>query len=315
MFFAVFFLFRKHDVGNDSTIAEWIINYSGGFTKRGIVGEISIFFSSLLSINLRDIIFFFQVVIVGIYFVCLLYFFKNVNFNRIILLSIFSPIFILYPIAEIEVLARKELFIFIFYIVYIFIPKNQITLQNIYKIFFLSLGILIWEPIIFFLPFWLSIDILKNNYKIINFKFIINLVYYLPSIILGFYLAFNPMTSDEHFLMTEFLKNNFNEDCYGACALLESKSTIHDQIKDTVRLLSLGVFARYFLIILFGFGPIFLLLKNYKFKENNFFIFKIFDNLFLPFLIILSPTLVLFLMGVDWGRWVNICYVHKRVVP
>ena len=38
-----FFLEIKHDVGNDSTISEWLINYSGGFTKRGIIGQISIF--------------------------------------------------------------------------------------------------------------------------------------------------------------------------------------------------------------------------------------------------------------------------------
>ena len=36
------------------------------------------------------------------------------------LLSIFSPIFILYPIADIEVLARKELFIFSFLLTYLF---------------------------------------------------------------------------------------------------------------------------------------------------------------------------------------------------
>ena len=47
MFFSVFFLYRKHHVGNDSTIAEWLINYYGGFTKRGLIGEISIFSSKL----------------------------------------------------------------------------------------------------------------------------------------------------------------------------------------------------------------------------------------------------------------------------
>ena len=40
--FCFIYLVKKHDVGNDSTISEWIINYSGGFTKRGIIGEICI---------------------------------------------------------------------------------------------------------------------------------------------------------------------------------------------------------------------------------------------------------------------------------
>ena len=37
--FSVFFLNEKHVVENDSTISEWLINYSGGFTKRGIIGQ------------------------------------------------------------------------------------------------------------------------------------------------------------------------------------------------------------------------------------------------------------------------------------
>ena len=32
--FSYFFLFIKHQVGNDSTISEWLINYEGGFTKE-----------------------------------------------------------------------------------------------------------------------------------------------------------------------------------------------------------------------------------------------------------------------------------------
>ena len=33
--FSYFYLYIKHTVGNDSTISEWLINYEGGFTKRG----------------------------------------------------------------------------------------------------------------------------------------------------------------------------------------------------------------------------------------------------------------------------------------
>ena len=43
--------------------------------------------------------------------------------------------------------------------------KDKKLFQNIYKSTFLFLGILIWEPIIFFFPFWISIDIIRNNYK------------------------------------------------------------------------------------------------------------------------------------------------------
>ena len=67
------------------------------------------------------------------------------------------------------------------------------------------------------------------------------------------------------------------------------------------------VFIRYFLIILVGFAPFFLLSFNSKLKIKIVF-FKNFNNLLYPVLIILPPVLVLFSMGTDWGRWVNISY-------
>jgi len=39
IFYAIFYLYFKHDVGNDSSISEWLINYRGGFTRRGLVGS------------------------------------------------------------------------------------------------------------------------------------------------------------------------------------------------------------------------------------------------------------------------------------
>ena len=52
LFFSIIYLIKKHDVGNDSTISEWLINYEGGFTKRGLIGQISIFFTGIFNIGL-----------------------------------------------------------------------------------------------------------------------------------------------------------------------------------------------------------------------------------------------------------------------
>jgi len=60
-FFSVFFLYQKHEVANDSTISEWLINYEGGFTKRGLIGQLSIYFSNFFTIKLREVIFILQV--------------------------------------------------------------------------------------------------------------------------------------------------------------------------------------------------------------------------------------------------------------
>jgi len=308
--FSTFYLYIKHNVGNDSTISEWLINYSGGFTKRGIIGQISIFFSRLLYISLRDIIFVFQLVAISSYFLLIYYFLKNIKPKRIFLLAIFSPIFLLYPVAEIEVLARKEVFIFIILLTYTFIPPNKKNLKDLFTLTFLTIGILVWEPLIFFIPFWFAIDIINNKIENFNFKLFKKTLPYLPSILLAFYIAFNPISPDQHGEMVNILKNEFNERCYMSCELLLHKAGIYQQFHAQFGKYSFEVLLRYFLIYLIGFGPLIILLKNSKLREKIIF-FKNFENMFVPYLIILSPVIILHAMGYDWGRWVNISYVFS----
>ena len=151
--FSVFFLYQKHDVANDSTISEWLINYEGGFTKRGLVGQLSIYLSNFFIIKLRDAIFILQTFLVGTYFFLIYHFLKNIFYNKIFIFAIFTPIFILYPIAEIEVLARKEIFIFIYLLVYTFIPIEEKKYKFYYKFFLFPVAILIWEPFFLFCSF------------------------------------------------------------------------------------------------------------------------------------------------------------------
>ena len=105
---SIFFLYIKHDVANDSSISEWLINYKGGFTRRGIGGELAIFLSFLFDIALRDSIFLIQTLIQSLYLITIYFIFKDLKTNKVLLLAIFAPIFLLYPIAELEVLGRKE---------------------------------------------------------------------------------------------------------------------------------------------------------------------------------------------------------------
>tara|TARA_B100001063_G_C16758392_1_gene554493 strand:+ start:721 stop:1980 length:1260 start_codon:yes stop_codon:yes gene_type:complete len=305
--FSIIFLYKKHSVGNDSTVSEWLINYSGGFTKRGLIGQICIFFADFFKANLRDIILIFQITIVGVYFLLLFKLLRKISINKLSILSIFTPIFILYPVAEIEVLARKEIFIFCIFIFYLFIEK--VYLQRLYKIFFLSIAVLIWEPVIFFFLFFVTIDIIKGRFETLNKKIFYDLICFLPAVVLALFIAFNPMSPEDHDKMAMFLKNHFNESCYMSCALLKTKSSILDQFKGNYHKYSMEVFLRYSMIIFFGFAPLIILIKNSNLNSKNLLFFRYFKNLFFPFIIILSPIILLFAMGYDWGRWVNIGYV------
>ena len=170
--FGIFWLYIKHNVGNDSTISEWFINYQGGFTRRGFVGEICFQIAKYFDLRLRFVIFLFQSFVYSIFLILIYRFFRNIPTNLIIILSIFTPIFLLYPIAEIEVLARKETFVFISFLIFLNISNSNYSsnLPLYYVFFVLPIICLIWEPVVFFFPFIAAVLVLRlNNEKVIKF--------------------------------------------------------------------------------------------------------------------------------------------------
>jgi len=306
--FSYFFLFIKHQVSNDSTISEWFINYEGGFAKRGLIGQLAIELSRFFESNLRWVIFLLQSFICTIYFFLLYRMLKELKFERVIILSIFTPIFILYPVAEIEVLARKEIIVFSLFLIYLFVPRNS-SIKLFSLIIFSSLSMLIWEPIIFFFPLILLLEIIENDIKKLDLNILKIILSFIPSLIIALIIIFDPLSNEEHALMASVLKNEFGQTCYMSCGLLIGKSTIIQQFEGNYDNYSLEVFVRYSLIISIGFFPLLVLLNNSYLKSKNLFLFKFFKKPITLFYIFLSPAIILFAMGFDWGRWVNISYV------
>ena len=313
LIFSYFFLFIKHKGGNDSTISEWLINYEGGFTKRGLIGQIAIELSRYFQTNLRWMIFLLQSFTLTLYFILLFNLLKHLHYERIIILSIFTPIFILYPVAEIEVLARKEVIVFTLFLTYLFIPRN-----SNYKIFsftfFLVLAILIWEPIVFFFPLIFLFEIIENKIENIDKKLIKLILSFLPSFLIALLIIFDPITPEQHKIMALTLKNEFGESCYMSCGRLITVSSIAQQFQGQIERYSLEVFVRYSLIIFIGFFPLFILFRNSKLNNKKLFLFKNFNNPINTFYLGVLPVSVLFAMGFDWGRWVNIFYVILALI-
>ena len=83
--FSYFFLFIKHQVGNDSTISEWLINYEGGFTKRGLIGQFAIEISRFFRADLRWVIYLFQSFVCTFYFILLYNLLKKLKNERVII--------------------------------------------------------------------------------------------------------------------------------------------------------------------------------------------------------------------------------------
>ena len=316
---AVFWLYQKHTVGNDSTISEWIINYQGAFTRRGIIGEICFQIADFFDLSLRFIIFLFQAFLYLIYSILVYYFIKGVPKNTLTIIAIISPLFLLYPIAEIEVLARKEIFIFIGFIIFLNLSNNRYSknVPLIYIFFIFPILCLIWEPFVFFFTFPIFILLIRNNEEPLK-KILLKIFLSLTSSLLVIMLIFlNRLTIDEHLIMVNSLMNNFGEICYMSCSLLGTKSSISAQFTPVIKHFSYEVFFRYSIIILVGFSSLFILFFNTKIKNESIFLiskfykFFVSKNLFLIFSILLFPSIILLFFMSDWGRVVNMAYTFS----
>ena len=65
---SIFFLYHKFQYPTDWTTSEWLINYQGGFTRRGLVGEILVQINSFLNFEIRNLVFIFEIILLFTYY-------------------------------------------------------------------------------------------------------------------------------------------------------------------------------------------------------------------------------------------------------
>jgi len=309
IFYAIFYLYFKHNVGNDTSISEWLINYRGGFTRRGLGGELNILTANIFNLPLRVSIFYYQALFHLTYIVLLFIYIRNLRLNIFQIFALFSPLFLIYPIAELEALGRKEILLLIFFILsMIFSGKNfSPKFINISIFFIFPFLCLIWEQVVMFAPFFVILIIIKNKLKTFKESFFFSLIIFLPSIITTLFIFMNPLDQEGHKAMCQFLNIEFNERCYMSANLLVKNTIYFDtlHIHETARFFP--HYLRYIIIFIIGFGFLHYCLVQNSFIPNKNYIDKNFKPIYLFFLLYV-PVIPLFVYGLDWGRWINILY-------
>ena len=306
----VFILYSKHDVGNDSSLSDWLINYSGGFVRRGLVGQIVLEFAYFFSIKLRDAIVIFQIISFVTYYLLVFFLLRKTLTNRLLILSVFSPVFILFPIAEIEAFGRKEIFILLVVILYFFSNIRDIKTQLIFKFFIFPISILIWEPAIIFYPYLLLIDLVVFKINKLNKNLIWLFLSYLVVFLVTIFVYLNSISSENFDLMRNTLINDFGENCYMSCLFVgnQSQNSLMELTNANAVIVKPLHIIRYTLIILIGFYPLFNLLQISKLNNKELFFLSNYKNLLFPFIVVFSPALILYVLMYDWGRIVHISY-------
>ena len=308
--FGLIFLYDKHNAGNNWTMSEWLINYQGGFTRRGLLGDIAFNLAIFFNLKIRFVIFLLQATSYLIFLIVIYNFLKDIKINFLSKLAIYTPIFLLFPLAEIESLVRKETLIFILFIFFLNLASKKFERKycNFYIFFIFPISFLIWEPIIFLFPIIFFILYLKNYQKNVLKTFSKIFFISLPSIIIFFFTILTQLSEIGHHKMCQSLMINFKENCGMSLSMLKSKSSIIQQFTDVMPLYKIEYFIRYFFILFIGFLPLLILSCNSNFTNTKIKIINYFKSFFSVLILLLCLVPIFFAAMLDWGRVTNIVY-------
>ena len=300
---SIYLLSKTYLSPTNNSMAEWAINYSGGFGRRGFFGEFFTYISIFFDISYRKVILVFLFVVFIFYYFLVYFFVISINLNKWIIIAILSPLFLIFPIAELEALGRKDILIPLSFILYIYlIEKLNFKLSVLLLIFIYSILLLTHEVSMFYLPFFYLI--LISKYEKIELKKIIIIISTSFLFLLIFYLLSKSIHTEQQFnLLCENLKEKLNENCgLGALMLKRTLSANFAEMKG----FNLQHIPRNIIIFLLGYLFLIFLFINSKFKNNN--ILSKFLGFKLWAFLLFLPTLIPFIIAVDWGRWYNLSY-------
>ncbi len=291
--------------------ADWLINYQGGFVRRGFIGEIFYQIHSLFFVRLDYLVF----LSVSIFYI---FFYKNFlkiieNFknNLINLLIIFSPISFIYPVMEEKASGRKDiLFLLFLSIAAINLKKLPFDRQK-YLIIILS-AILVFSHtgFLFLLPALLIVFLFSNKNQ--NFKKILKEIFYILLSYIFFLIIILNNTSigpESIQLICNSISDYIRHDCSktGYISTLDWSLKYNLSLKKEIWMTENYNFF-YLFAFFFSFLPILFAFSNSKFlnykKINVLFFFSIF----------LVLTLPLYYLGVDYGRYMHLSYISLIIM-
>ena len=291
-------------LNNGWLIGDWLINYEGGFVRRGLAGEFFLLLNKYLNIELNRLVFYFQFLIALIFFTFCFFYITNVKLDIFLICLIFSPTVLMFSFYDAFMNSRKEILIYVIFLTLIFLIKNNITnkiVVSLYIIFSAVILPLITEIIIFYLPyFYLLIKINKNYNNVFFSKIVIAQLILTITIILCSLTFGSKINSDEICKIILERQGEYNL-CLGVIS--DDRQSFLEIISFNLnRYSNYSYYKHYllsFLITTFLIN-IYLYLSNLK----N---FLIRFNVYLIFLFVFSAPL--FILATDWGRWINIHFI------
>ena len=291
--------------------SDWLINYQGGFVRRGLIGEFLYQIHSILSIRL-DILIFLTVSLLYIFFYKnFLTIIKTLKFHFLNLLIVFSPLSFFWPVMEEKASGRKDvLYLFLLTITALQIKKINFYKQKYLIILFSAIIVFSHTGFLFLLPFFLLVLVFSNKNK--KFKIVLKEMLIIISSWLFFLIILinNTIIEQEQIeLICNSVEKFVRKDCttIGYISTLSWSLELNLELKKSLWMRE--YYNLFFSIAFFvSFLPLLTILYNSKFVKYK----KI--NVVFFYVLFLLSTFPLYYLGVDYGRYFHLTYMSSIVV-
>ena len=313
---SVFFLTKisisyQEILGDKWAYSNLLINYSAGFVRRGLLGEL--FINANNFFNISPLHFFSSLFFVA-YFLQIFFFYKVLekykNYKLFISIIILSPVLLFFYIYEENVFLSKDVFINLSILFHAYIVNKKIDVKNYNKILYfiivpvITLNMINHENQAFFIPFHLlfTLYFFSNNKKeIFNLKYIKPyFILLLPIFILLSTSGSWEKLSIINNSIQEFggtLPNQFAGNFNLVIGGYVKWHFFYHNVQDFLRLFlcfSLSIFLIYTFF-------------DYLIKKK---ILKINKSLAQKYLLIISPSFIILFIMLDHGRSLHILSTH-----
>ena len=164
----LFFFISSHIIyyiktGHGFILGDWLINYDNSFKRRGLLGSCFLIIQDLTNLRLQTLAIILQITLYLCFSVFLLILFVKKNVDIIFLSLIFSPFSFLFYLNDSESIGRKEIILFLLFIIFTFrITKIKTkSIEKVISVFLIVLTILIHEMAFFYIPYFVILYLIK----------------------------------------------------------------------------------------------------------------------------------------------------------
>lgn len=298
---------------NPYIVGDWLLNYQGGFVRRGLFGEIIFFIANKLNIPILTITYLtsssFFLAFVIFYYQCI----KKILKSNFLLIYLFLPSTLLFTFFDPLAIGRKESLVLLFITIYsIFLTQNlnskfitQLILSILILLITLTHEIMFfYTPYIFAIKFIFlnNVKINLNSFKFFYFEFFL---FFISLICIIFIFSFSHL-HDSDLRCKSLLSLNLSDSLCGT--VIEEGKGNRERYWTTIfpYFLERNYFTTYGLVILLNFLPIliyFILQKKTKKIKSRISLYTVLS------LICFFFTLPIFIIVNDWGRYLHIHFI------